>query len=261
MSSYGVVLTLVARVPGGVVLTECTSCPPDLTPVPTQRDKKRDDGSADDAFAAAFEAHRVSALRVLAILTNESRAKLDVAAPSGLCGRRVNYICVHRRGVAVLAVTAPPHGLQKDAVFGYVEAVLSAFCERYDSDAVAVAGSYGCIDFETEIGELLNNAYVSSGYNGGEKAETQRMDGILDQVTSELNDARRTITESMQELVERGEKLSSVNERSDLLVSETSKYSKSAKEFERKIWLQQKMPVIVVSAVVVIFIVLRLFVF
>ena len=64
-----------------------------------------------------------------------------------------------------------------------------------------------------------------------------------------------------QEMLERGDKLSAVSSRSESLLEETSKYHSRARDFERRLWWQQKMPVIAVAAVVLLFVLLRVFVF
>lgn len=318
MSSLGVVLTLVGRVPGGLVLAECNSGRAELAaaaaaseePVSSRpasrRHRKKED--AEQPALSFVDLHRAQAMRVMGMLTASSQPRLAIDAPDALQGRKVYYVYRMERGVCVLAVvcdslcsnaTTTTFAERRQAAFAFVDRVHAAFCAACTPQQVAdAAAPYAFLDFEATIQKLLSPqaiAYTPPSATAAESVVVQRSTSstfspvplaspgafgssnsansssssgagsfagtLLEKVNTELTEARRVVADSIQDMLERGDKLSAVSSRSESLMEETSKYHSRARDFERQLWWQQRMPVIAVAAVVVLFILLRIFVF
>ena len=321
MSSLGVVLTIVGRVPGGLVLAECNSGRAELAaaaaaseePVSSRpasrRHRKKED--AEQPALSFVDLHRAQAMRVVGMLTASSQPRLAIDAPDALQGRKVYYVYRMERGVCVLAVvcdslcsnaTTTTFAERRQAAFAFVDRVHAAFCAACTPQQVAAAAApYAFLDFEATIQKLLSPQAIAytppAGTTAAESVVVQRSTSssssgavpvspvplaspgafgsgssgssgssslagtLLEKVNTELTEARRVVADSIQDMLERGDKLSAVSSRSESLMEETSKYHSRARDFERQLWWQQRMPVIAVAAVVILFILLRIFVF
>lgn len=308
MTTLGVVLTLVGRVPGGLVLAECSSGRAELAAAAaadeapraapaSRRHKKKED--ADQPALSFVDVHRSQAMRVLSMLTAGSQPRLAIDAPDALQGRKVYYVYRMERAVCVLAIvcdslcsnaTTTTFAERRQAAFAFVDRVHAAFCSAYTPERVAaVSAPYAFIDFEATIQKLLSPQAISytppdtpitaaastvvqrgvpqytpptgAAAPSSSPANSGAASVLLEKVSSELREARHVVADSIQEMLERGDKLTAVSSRSESLLEETSKYHSRARDFERRLWWQQKMPVIAVAVVVVLFILLRVFVF
>jgi len=187
---------------------------------------------------------------------------------------------------------------RRQAAFAFVDRVHATFCATYSAEQVEEAGSpYAFLDFEATIQKLLspqaisysqqssqpvtaastmlqqsNNYNTNSAYSRSTGMPASVMpvasdsssgssSVLLEKVNSELRDARRVVADSIQDMLERGDKITTVSNRSRDLMEETSKYHHRARDFERQLWWQQKLPVITVAGVVILFVILRIFVF
>ena len=323
MSSIGVVLTLVGRVPGGLMLAECNSGRAELAaaaaaseePVaarPASRRHRRKEDAEQPALSFV-DVPRAQAMRVVGMLTAGSQPRLAIDAPDALQGRKVYYVYRLGRGVCVLAVvcdslcsnaTTTTFAERRQAAFAFVDRVHAAFCAAYAPPLVAAAAApYAFLDFEAAIQRLLSPQAIAYTPSAGasavpaataaESVVVQRgaaaaaavpvspaplaspgvgntstsasaggfAGSLLEKVNTELTEARRVVADSIQDMLERGDKLSAVSSRSESLMEETSKYHSRARDFERRLWWQQRLPVIAVAAVVILFILLRIFVF
>jgi len=312
MASIGVVLTIIGRVPGGMMLAESNSGRAELAAAASEenarssassrRHKKKDD--ADQPALSFVDIHRAQAMRVVAMLSASSQPRLAIDAPDTLQGRKVYYVYHMERAVCVLAVvcdslcsnaTTTTFTERRQAAFAFVDRVHAAFCATYTPQQVEdVAAPYAFLDFEATIQKLLSPQAISYAQQSpqpvtaastmlqrgnptpaysrtsgvpagampvGPDANNGSTSVLLEQVNSEIRDALRVMADSIQDMLERGDKITAVSSRSRDLMEETSKYHHRARDFERQLWWQQKLPIITVAAVVVLFILLRIFVF
>jgi vesicle transport protein SEC22 len=191
----------------------------------------------------SIEMHRAQAKQVFKKLNDKSPLRLAIEA-----GAQYYYAYVLRGDVCVLAVCERSY--PKKLAFDFAAELLKEFETSYaGADVRAATRPYSFIAFEKFIART-QRLYADT-----------RSQMAIEKVAEELRDAQRVMTQNIQDILDRGEKISAVATRSEQLVSETSRYHKQARSFERMVWWRQKMPFIVVIVLVILLLFVRFVLF
>jgi len=256
-------LTLIARVPDGLMLCESAAAPADdlggahtgaaakkraggVATTPTDlRDGSRSAAAANtepEGAAAQMELHRAQAKQVLRKLEERSPPRLVVEA-----GPNAYYAYVMRPPVCVLAVCARTY--PRRLAFDFVAEVLREFETSHGAEVARATRPYQFIAFDAFV-RRTQRLYAD---------ERSRL--AVEKVAEDLRDAQRVMTQSIQDILERGEKISAVASRSEQLVAESSRYSRQARDFERAMWWRRRAPLFAVGGITILLLLLRFFIF
>jgi vesicle transport protein SEC22 len=99
---------------------------------------------------------------------------------------------------------------------------------------------YAAIDFEPRMAQI-RNAYLDP-----------HSPGNVQKLNQDLNEIRNIMCQNIQEVLHRGEKLSSVSSKSSHLLHESKKFDKLAKYMNWQYWLKTVGPLIAVFLIVLV---------
>lgn len=268
-------ITIISRIPDGLMLVESTSLnaqtlqssgSSSITSAAGSKDsalsnrKRKPDpeedlegdlsGDDDDDSSSSsnsinsnsLDAQRAQAQKVVRKLTERSPERLVIDA-----GDHFYYAYLQRDQVCVLAVCENVY--PKKLAFEYISELHQEFETRYRAELGAVQQPYAFMKFEGFIQKTQH------------KFSDTRSQQTLERAAGELRDAHKIMTQSIQEILVRGDKISSVASRSELLASEASKYNKKSKDFELYMLWERRKPLIIGAGLAAIFLILKFFVF
>lgn len=259
-------ITIISRVPDGLLLVDSTSLNAQTLQgssileskdsalsnrkhKPTPEEDLEGDLSGDDDNelggglpTTSLDAQRAQAQKVVRKLTERSPERLVIDA-----GDNFYYAYVQREQVCVLAVCESVY--PKKLAFEYVGELHREFAQRYRSELAGAQQPYAFMKFEGFIQKTQH------------KYSDTRSQQSLERAAGELRDAHKIMTQSIQEILVRGDKISSVASRSELLASEASKYNKKSKDFELYMLWERRKPVIIGAGLAILFLILKFFVF
>eukprot|EP00727_Mastigamoeba_balamuthi_P007812 m51a1_g3651 Vesicle transport protein Sec22A (234) ;mRNA; f:208797-209867 len=230
-------VTLLARVSDGLILCESGDA---TAPAPTRPGSSGSAAAKEDP-GAALELHRAQAKQVFRKLGPQSPARLTIDAD------KFYYAYVIKNNVCFLTICE--RVFPKKLAYDFLAELAKEFETMHGPEVASATSPYSFIKFDTFI-QKTKRVYQDS-----------RSQSALSKVSDDLREVQSIMNRSIQEILERGDKIDSVMNRSEALVSATSQYGKSARDFERHMWWQQRMPIIVAGGVVVLFIILRVFFF
>ncbi|RPA90232.1 snare-like protein [Choiromyces venosus 120613-1] len=123
----------------------------------------------------------------------------------------------HPLGLTFLVISTALVG--RKLPFGYLLEIQRLFTSKYPASAVADAPPYGCAEFNSKLGDTMR-LFEAGGENEDVVAKAQR----------EIESARGIMTENIERVLERGERI-------DLLVDKTAGLQSGAMEFRLMILL------------------------
>lgn len=258
-------ITIISRVPDGLLLVESTSINAQTlqgsTNLGTTKDsalsnRKRkpepeedlegdlssDDSDDVNSSTSSLDSQRSQAQKVVRKLTERSPERLIIDA-----GDSFYYAYVQRDQICVLAVCENVY--PKKLAFEYVSELHKEFDQRFRPEIAGAQQPYSFMKFEGFIQKTQH------------KYSDTRSQQSLERAAGELRDAHKIMTQSIQEILVRGDKISSVASRSELLASEASKYNKKSKDFELYMLWERRKPVIIGAGLAIVFLILKFFVF
>ncbi|EGG18711.1 hypothetical protein DFA_04207 [Cavenderia fasciculata] len=129
----------------------------------------------------------------------------------------------------------------KKMAFNFLEEIYKEFDTCYGSEVAIAKRPYQFVKFESFITKT-KKLYKDS--------RTQRN---LSDVSYELRDVHRIMSKNIQDIIGRGEKLSDVNQKSEMLLAESVKYEKQTLDLASKLFLKKYGPLLIVLLFVLIF--------
>ena len=262
-------ITIISRVPDGLILCETTSLNAQTLQGSTELGTNSKDsalsnrrrkpepaedlecdlsGDDDDEFGSpgasssqSLDSQRSQAQKVVRKLTERSPERLIIDA-----GESFYYAYVQRDQLCVLAVCESVY--PKKLAFEYVSELHKEFDQRFRAELAGAQQPYAFMKFEGVVQKTQH------------KYSDTRSQQSLERAAGELRDAHKIMTQSIQEILVRGDKISSVASRSELLASEASKYNKKSKDFELYMLWERRKPVIIGAGLAILFLILKFFV-
>lgn len=131
-------------------------------------------------------------------------------------------------GVCYLTLT--DRGYPKRLAFNYLEELQQEFDTRYNGQVEGASRPYAFIKFDPFI-QKTRRLYVDT--------RTQRN---LNKLNEDLNDVQRIMTQNIQDVLGRGERLDSVVSKSSDLRNASSKYAKDARYLNTQVMLRKYVP-------------------
>lgn len=260
-------ITIISRVPDGLILCESTSLNAQTLQGATElgsnskdsalSNRKRkpepeedlegdlsgdDFDDSDTSSSSSLDHQRSQAQKVVRKLTERSPERLIIDA-----GESFYYAYVQRDQLCVLAVCESVY--PKKLAFEYVSELHKEFDQRFRAELAGAQQPYAFMKFESVVQKTQH------------KYSDTRSQQSLERAAGELRDAHKIMTQSIQEILVRGDKISSVASRSELLASEASKYNKKSKDFELYMLWERRKPVIIGAGLAILFLILKFFVF
>merc|ERR1711991_829164 len=131
----------------------------------------------------------------------------------------------------------------------YLTEIQKEFDVQYGMEVDKVRRPYHFIKFESFL-QKTKQLYSDT-----------RSQRNLSKVEADLSDAHRIITNSLSQMLERGEKMSTVTQKSDELLAEAVRYEKMAKNLNRSMFFRKYGPFIAVGGFFVFLMLLRYYIF
>jgi len=143
------------------------------------------------------------------------------------------------RGVSYLVLCE--HNFSKKLAFAYLEDLQTEFSSQYGTRVDTVSRPYSFIEFDTYI-QKAKKSYMDS-----------RARRNLSHLNTELQDVQRIMVQNIDDVLQRGEALSALDDKASNLASLSQKYRKDAH------YLNLKSGYVKIAAIVIIIILLLLF--
>lgn len=170
-------------------------------------------------------------------LNRDSPPRLHVEAGD----HYIIYIC--ERNVCYLTIC--DKSFPKKLAIRFLEDIAREFDVQNGSEVAQAQRPYQFIKFDTFI-QKTKKVYTS--------AQSQQN---LHRVSEELSDVHRLMTKNINEILGRGEKLSSVARKSEHLVTRSQQYEKMAKVLNTSMFLRKYGIILIILAVVFLFVYFR----
>ena len=140
---------------------------------------------------------------------------------------------VNQGGVCYLCLT--DRGYPKRLAFNYLEELSKEFEARYLHDVEGASRPYAFIKFDTFI-QKTKRLYIDT--------RTQRN---LNKLNEDLHDVQKIMTQNIQDVLGRGERLDSVAAKSSSLRDASGKYAKDARYLNTMAMLRKYLPLAIVG--------------
>jgi len=163
------------------------------------------------------------AKKIVKHLTSSNPARVSVDAGSAF------FHYINQGGVCYLCLT--DRGYPKKLAFDYLEELQREFCSKYDGQVESASRPYAFIKFDTFI-QKTKKLYVDT--------RTQRN---LNRLNDELHDVQKIMTQNIQDVLGRGERLDSVANKASSLRDASGKYAKDAKYLNTRALLRKYGPI------------------
>ncbi|KAL6062661.1 SNAP receptor [Balamuthia mandrillaris] len=125
----------------------------------------------------------------------------------------------------------------KKLALAFLEEIKKEFDIQYGPEVKSARRPYAFIKFDTFI-QKTKKMYLDT-----------RSERNLDIVTKELSDVQRIMSQNIEEILNRGDKLNSVTSKSERLVFESESYKKKAKWLNEALFWRKWKPVIIVGVI------------
>ncbi|KAJ5079748.1 vesicle-trafficking protein sec22b [Anaeramoeba ignava] len=137
------------------------------------------------------------------------------------------------------------------AVFAYLKELEEEFRRIYNQQEIEEANrSFTFIKFESVI-RNLRQKYTD---------DSSLADKNIQQLSENLTDVQRIITKNIKEVLERGEKLETLNLASSKLSNESKVYAIKARNFKWRMWWKTYSPLIIIAAIVFLVLFIKFFI-
>lgn len=170
-----------------------------------------------------LEGWKAQAKKIVRQLGTGSPTKLSIESGASF------FHYVTAGGVCYLTLT--DRGYPKRLAFNYLEELQHEFEVRYSGEVEGASRPYAFIKFDPFI-QKTKRLYVDT--------RTQRN---LNKLNEDLADVQKIMTQNIQEVLGRGERLESTLGKSERLLADSSKYAKNAKFLNTQALLRKYGPV------------------
>jgi len=153
------------------------------------------------------------------------------------------YLYIIEKGVQYLTLCENKY--PKKLAFSYLEELSKEFDLLYGSEVQSAQRPYQFISFDTFI-QKTRKLYTD--------ARSQRN---LEKISDQLRDVHTIFSRSMEEIMEREEKLNIASEKSRHLLSQSKKYEVMAVKLRRSLIWKQYGPYIIIGIIIVVFLIFR----
>ena len=169
------------------------------------------------------DAWKAQAKKIVKQITPGSPNRLSIE--SGSCF----FHYINQGGVCYLCLT--DRGYPKRLAYNYLEELSKEFEARYLSEVEGASRPYAFIKFDTFI-QKTKRLYVDT--------RTQRN---LNKLNEDLHDVQKIMTQNIQDVLGRGERLDSVAAKSSSLRDASGKYAKDARYLNTQAMLRKYGPI------------------
>uniref|UniRef100_A0A7S2MYB0 Longin domain-containing protein n=1 Tax=Haptolina brevifila TaxID=156173 RepID=A0A7S2MYB0_9EUKA len=171
------------------------------------------------------------AKKIVKQLTAASPSKLSIESGAFF------FHYVHQSGVCYICLT--DRGYPKRLAFNYLEELQHEFEHRHSGEFSTVTRPYAFIKFDTFI-QKTKKLYIDT--------RTQRN---LNKLNEDLQDVQKIMTQNIQDVLGRGERLDSVVAKSQGLRDASGKYAKDARHLNRLALLRKYGPLAVIALLLI----------
>lgn len=169
---------------------------------------------------------RDQALGILKQIDRKSPNRMTIDAEN----RYFAYILDEEYDIVLLAFF--PRNFSKKLAFKFLEELQKEFTIQYGPEIKSAKRPYAFVKFDTFIRKTKKTYEDSS---------IQRN---LERVTEDLTDVHQTMSKSIHDILVRGEKITSVTQKSEELYAQSELYEKQAKQLNMNMFLRKYGPVI-----------------
>jgi len=173
---------------------------------------------------------KAQAKRIVKHLTSSNPTQVSADARSAI------FHYINAGGVCYLCLT--DRSYPKRLAFNYLEELQREFVSKYDGQVESASRPYAFIKFDTFI-QKTKRLYVDT--------RTQRN---LNKLNEELHDVQKIMTQNIQDVLGRGERLESVADKSRSLRDASGKYAKDARYLNTRAMLRKYAPIALVLLLV-----------
>ncbi|KAH3764786.1 R-SNARE protein, Sec22-family [Pelomyxa schiedti] len=191
----------------------------------------------DHASADGLDSQRTQAKAIIRKIGETSPARLLIDS------EKYRFFYIIQNGVCYL--TLCDNSYPKKLAFSYLEELQKEFDTCYGADVRTAERPYAFIKFDSFI-QKTKKLYLDT-----------RSQRNMEKVAEDLRDVQKIMTQNLQEILSRGEKISTITNRSEELVSQTAKYHTQAKAFHRSMLWRKYAPYILVAVIIVIVLFIR----
>lgn len=163
----------------------------------------------DEKDHRELDGWKTQAKKIVKQMTAASPSKLSIESGTSY------FHYLHQGGVCYLCLT--DKGYPKRLAFNYLEELQREFESKYRGEVESASRPYAFIKFDTFI-QKTKRLYVDT--------RTQRN---LNKLNEDLNDVQKIMTQNIQDVLGRGERLDSVVAKSSSLRDASGKYAKDAR--------------------------------
>jgi len=193
----------------------------------------------DEKDHRELDSWKTQAKKIVKQITAASPSKLSIEAGASF------FHYVHQGGVCYMCLT--DRGYPKRLAFNYLEELQQEFEQRHGGEVSSVTRPYAFIKFDTFI-QKTKRLYIDT--------RTQRN---LNKLNEDLQDVQKIMTQNIQDVLGRGERLDSVVAKSQGLRDASGKYAKDARHLNRLALLRKYGPLAVIVLLLVGFLWWRFF--
>uniref|UniRef100_A0A7S0N5R7 Longin domain-containing protein n=1 Tax=Pyramimonas obovata TaxID=1411642 RepID=A0A7S0N5R7_9CHLO len=149
----------------------------------------------------------------------------------------------------VCYLTLCERGYPKKLAYQYLEDLQREFWTQNHSQVETVARPYAFIKFDTFI-QKTKRLYMDT-----------RTTRNLNKMNEELAEVQQIMTRNIQDVLGQGERLDHVSRMSSNLASESKQYERRARDLSRQALIRKYIPLAIVLGLVLLFVLLRYYVF
>mmetsp|Transcript_70508 Transcript_70508/g.146822 ORF Transcript_70508/g.146822 Transcript_70508/m.146822 type:complete len:226 (+) Transcript_70508:255-932(+) len=196
--------------------------------------------SMDDEKDGELEKYKGQAKKIMRQTSNSSPPQCTIEAGS----YHFHYVIVDAPGSAgakICFLTLAEKGYPRRFAFDYLDDLQKEFLQLHGQQIDSVERPYKFITFDTFI-QKTKKLYMDTRTNRNH----------LKLMSEDLRDIQGIMTQNIQEVLGRGEKLETVTKQSNNLSLEAEKFKNRASSLYRDLLLRQWAPVVVVVLVVLI---------
>ena len=183
----------------------------------------------DEKDHRELDAYKAQAKKIIKQLHNGSPPRLSIETGTG-----ASFHYINQDGVCYMCLTEK--GYPKRLAYNYLEELCGEFTKKHRDDVASASRPYAFIKFDTFI-QKTKRLYVDT--------RTQRN---LSKLNEDLADVQKIMTQNIQDVLGRGERLDSVMAKSSSLRDASDKYAKNARYLNTQALLRKYAPVFFVVA-------------
>lgn len=180
----------------------------------------------------SLEEMRYHGKEIIRSLTLSSTSVCTIDVTSSL-----SFHYVIEDGIVYLCLTEK--GYPKKLAFQYLETLSRAFHQEHGHEVHAFSRPYAAVDFEPQMSRVRKE-FIDP-----------QAPGNIKKLASELNDISNIMSQSINQVLQRGEKLNKLEQGASNLLSASRKFETTSKRINLQAQLKQLAPVLAVLLVII----------